>query len=135
MEYRGEQDSVILGTIHYGGTQPNNIMSGSGEKNMGKDLSADWHTYGLEWDKNSIRWYFDGKEFHNENINRNMWSHKGNNPYNHNGAPFDQPFHWILNLAVGGSFFPGNPNVTPAEARNWPKATMEIDYVRVYENK
>ena len=42
-------------------------------------------------------------------------------------APFDQPFHLVMNVAVGGQFL-GNPDRTtpfPAE--------MLVDYVRVYE--
>ena len=63
-------------------------------------------------------------------------SHKGShNPYDHNGAPFDKPFHWILNVAVGGNFFPTSvfgPHVTPEEAKHWEKPTMEIDFVIDY---
>ncbi len=133
MEYRGEQNSIIMGTIHYGGSWPNNIYTGSGEKNMGKDLSADFHTYAVEWDKTSITWLFDGTPYHTENIDKNMWSHKGTNPYNHNGAPFDQSFYIIFNVAVGGNFFGNLPRVTPEGAKRWAKPTMEIDYVRVYQ--
>lgn len=139
MEYRGETSSKIQGTIHYGGSAPNNIHHGSGEKDFGVDFSANWHTFGLEWDKKEIRWLLDDKLYHTESIDKNMWSHKGShNPYDHNGAPFDKPFHWILNVAVSGNFFPTTvygPHVTPEEAKHWEKPTMEIDFVRVYQNK
>src|SRR5690606_28043525 len=41
-------------------------------------------------------------------------------------APFDQLFHLIMNLAVGGDW-PGAPN----DATIFPQ-TMTVDYVRVY---
>lgn len=44
-------------------------------------------------------------------------------------APFDKPFHLILNLAVGGLFV-GNP-----DARTLFPAEMVVDYVRVYEKE
>ena len=44
-------------------------------------------------------------------------------------APFDQNFHILLNLAVGGNF-PGSPNGTTP----FP-ATMEVDWVRVYSGE
>jgi beta-glucanase (GH16 family) len=138
MEARGERPRITQGTIHYGGSWPNNVWHGSGEKDLGKDFTADYHTFALEWEKNEIRWYVDGAQYHSENINKNMWSGKGTNPYNHNGAPFDQEFFWILNIAVGGNFFPAaqyGPQVTPDEARRWEKPTMEIDYLRVYQQK
>jgi beta-glucanase (GH16 family) len=43
------------------------------------------------------------------------------------GAPFDQPFYIILNVAVGGNW-PGNPD----ESSVFPQE-MRVDYVRVYE--
>ena len=44
--------------------------------------------------------------------------------------PFDQPFHLILNIAVGGSWG-GQKGIDPDI---WPQR-MEIDYVRVYDKK
>ena len=41
--------------------------------------------------------------------------------------PFNQRFHLLLNIAVGGNW-PGSPDETTA----FP-AEMEIEYVRVYE--
>ena len=42
--------------------------------------------------------------------------------------PYDQPFHLILNIAVGGNWG-GAQGVDP---NIWPKR-MEIDYVRMYQ--
>ena len=133
MEGRGEDPNITSGTIHYGGVKENGTFSTSDKHDTGKDLTTDYHVFGLEWDKNSFKWLVDGQVYHTENINRNLWSGKGKNPYDHNGAPFDKPFHWIVNIAVGGTFFPGDPNVTTEEARHWKKPTMEFDYLRVYQ--
>ena len=43
------------------------------------------------------------------------------------GAPFDQPFYLLINLAVGGTFS-GNPTA----ATVFPQS-LYVDYVRVYE--
>ena len=40
--------------------------------------------------------------------------------------PFNEPFYIILNLAVGGNL--------GGTKGNWNKATMEVDYVRVYRD-
>ena len=135
MELRGDKPHEIMGTIHYGGSWPNNIYHGSGERYYQQDFSQDYHTFALEWEQKEIRWYVDGKHYHAENIDRNMWSKRGKNPYNKNGEPFDQPFYLTLNVAVGGTFFGPGPYVTPEEAKHWKKPTMEVDYVRVYQWK
>ena len=133
MELRGDKPHEIMGTIHYGGSWPNNIFHGSGERYYPQDFSQDYHTFAVEWDRNSIKWLLDNNVYHEENINRIMWSGKGSNPYHANGQPFDQPFYWILNVAVGGNFFGNGPYVSPGEARGWAKHTMEVDYIRVYQ--
>lgn len=135
MELKGDKPNVIQGTMHYGGSWPNQAYHGSGEITFDFDFSKDFHTFSLEWDQKEMRWYVDGKQFHTESIDKPLWSGKGPNPYTKNGQPFDQQFHWILNCAVGGQFFGPGPYVTPAEAKNWAKHTVEFDYVRVYEWK
>ncbi|KAH9409088.1 hypothetical protein TYRP_011363 [Tyrophagus putrescentiae] len=132
MEAQGERPSVISGTAHYGGTS-----STSGNRRYPFDFSRHFHTFGLIWDRRQMRWFVDGTLFHSVRINRNLWppTAKGVNPYRRKGQPFDQPFRILLNVAVGGTFFgEGVPKVTPEEARSgWPKPTMEVDFVRVYQ--
>jgi beta-glucanase (GH16 family) len=44
------------------------------------------------------------------------------------GWPFDQPFHLIMNLAVGGNW----GGAKGIDESIWPQR-MEVDYVRVYQ--
>jgi beta-glucanase (GH16 family) len=76
-----------------------------------------FHTYMIEWNSSSIKWFLDGAQFHEANILNSI-----------NGTDeFHRPFFFLLNLAVGGNW-PGAPNgTTPFPAR------YQIDYVRVYQ--
>jgi hypothetical protein len=86
---------------------------------------AQWHTYGLEWEPGEIRFYVDGKLYETQN---NWYSRGLNQPADYAyPAPFDQPFHMLLNLAVGGNF-DGDPDSTT----QFPQ-TMQVDYVRAYQ--
>jgi len=127
MEYRGQRPNEMLGTLHFGPAWDNKGQSGY-ERNMGFDFSADFHTFGLDWSPNSIQWLVDGAVVHTESLNRNFW----NGFYNGNGQPFDRQFFIIINLAVGGAFFGGEP-FDPSESQNWQKSTIEIDYIRKWE--
>ncbi|MBB5351268.1 beta-glucanase (GH16 family) [Haloferula luteola] len=138
MEARGQEPGRILGTIHYGSRWPGNVHSG-GEFEFPEGEGIDgWHVYALEWEPGELRWYVDGENY---STKRFWWSSsktlEGNvgqgavpqsesdlNPW---PAPFDQPFHLVMNLAVGGQFL-GNPDVSTA----FP-VEMRVDYVRVYE--
>jgi len=135
MEYRGERTNQIQGTIHYGGYSPHNVHNGSGERNFTVDFSADFHVFSFEWDKDEMRWYLDGEEYHNQTLKKSFWSGSGPNPYTKDGEPFTHNFQWILNVAVGGNFFPKSTfgTLDVNEAKQWPKPTMEVDYVRVYQ--
>ena len=120
----GTGGNEIFGTIHYGGEETSFQNTSSGVSyTPGVDVTEDFHTYALEWDENEIRWYFNGQLYAMEN----SWSSTADN--GGNGAPFNQPFHILLNVAVGGDF-PGSPNGTTP----FP-STMEVDWVRVYSGE
>lgn len=111
----------IYGTTHFGGEWPNNRSAGTSIV-TGTDYSEDFHEYAIEWEQDQIRWYLDGELFYVQSAG--TWFSE-----NANGsqfAPFDTPFHLLLNVAVGGNF-PGNPN----GSAQYPQ-TMEVDYVRVF---
>ncbi|NNF66443.1 MAG: family 16 glycosylhydrolase [Gammaproteobacteria bacterium] len=118
----GTNGNEIFATIHYGGEFPAN-QSSSETYTPTADVTEDFHTYALEWDETQLRWYFDGQLY----AVQNNWSSAAlNEDY---PAPFNQNFHILLNLAVGGNF-PGSPNGTTP----FP-ATMEVDWVRVYSGE
>jgi len=126
-EYRGQRWWQILGTLHYGPAWDNKGQVGF-ERDFSADFSQEWHTYGLDWSPTQMQWLLDDQVLHTETLNRNFWP----GLYNNNGSPFDRNFFIILNLAVGGNFFGGEP-FDPIEADGWAKATLEVDYVRKFE--
>ncbi|MDH3416739.1 MAG: glycoside hydrolase family 16 protein [Gammaproteobacteria bacterium] len=113
-------NNTVHGTLHHGGAWPNNVSSGSGYE-VATDATADFHIYALEWDATEMRWYVDGVLYSMQNT----WSTTAA-PF---PAPFDENFHILLNVAVGGNW-PGAPNAATA----FP-VTMEVDYVRVYSGE
>lgn len=114
--------TTIYGTIHHGAPWPNNQHNGN-TVNNGTNYGLDFHEYAIEWEPDQIRWYLDGELFHS--VDSSQWySTQGTG---NERAPFDVPFHILLNVAVGGNF-PGNPNGGSV----FPQ-TLEVDYVRVYE--
>ena len=104
------------GTIHYGAKWPFNLYTGNVVA-LNQSLADDFHTYAVEWDENEIRWYLDGNQF-----SVKTKADLGTFPW-----PFDQDFHIIMNLAVGG-WFPGWPDDTTV----YP-GELTVDYVRVYQ--
>jgi beta-glucanase (GH16 family) len=121
MEYRGQEPNKVLGTIHYGGTYPDNQSSGHTKVLSSGDFHSDFHVFALEWEPTELRWYVDGQLYGTQT----KWSSAGGSfP-----APFDQPFHLLLNVAVGG-YFVGDPNAST----QFPQQ-MVVDYVRVYRDR
>ncbi len=112
----------IFGTIHYGGEFPYNTSTET-RFTPTADVAENFHRYAVEWDADEIRWYFDGELY----AVQNSWFSTADN--GGPGAPFNQPFHILLNVAVGGNF-PGPPDGTTP----FP-VTMEVDWVRVYSGE
>ncbi len=80
-----------------------------------------YHTYSIQWTPNQIKFYVDGNLYATQDA-KNWFS--GNGQAN---APFDQAFHLIMNMAVGGNW-PGYPDASTFQSQQ-----MDIDYVRVYQ--
>ena len=108
----------IHGTLHYGTGNPWAPDNNGGAYEPSVDVSDDYHVYAIEWEPTVFRWYFDGVNYYTSS---NWWS------VDAYPAPFNQPFFFILNIAVGGRW-PGYPDASTP----FPQY-MHIDYVRVYE--
>ena len=130
----GDPESRVHGTLHYGRAWPDNVYSGTAYEFGEADNPADdFHHYALEWERGEIRWYVDGVHYATQT--RQGWytrfEQDGSLVTGADDAPFNQDFHLILNLAVGGDW-PGNVNDTGIDADAFPQ-TLSIDYVRVYQ--
>jgi len=132
MEARGNDPWHTSGTLHHGGAWPNNVWTTTGDHGVGVDLSKDFHVYTLEWTRDYMKWYIDNTLIQNYDMNR-WWNSSARGVYSARGQPFDQRFHFILNLAVGGAFFGNQAPVTDAQSAQWAVPEMRVDYVRVYQ--
>lgn len=117
MEYLGQQPSQVFGTLHYG--NPDQIYSSSATSLPSGTFHDGFHTFAIEWEPNRIRWLLDGVQYA---CKSNWISSAAGYP-----APFDKPFHMLLNLAVGGNL-PGSPDATTI----FPQEYV-IDWVRVWQ--
>lgn len=118
-------ETRVHGTLHYGDKWPNNKHSGS--EFALEDIAA-WHTYSIVWSAGVITWYVDGEQFARQTMED--WDSASDKAEGRILAPFDQRFHMILNLAVGGEWPERNGN--GVDKTGFPKS-MEVDFVRVYE--
>jgi len=119
MEMLGHETNKVHGTLHYGGEGPNNVQSGKFYTLPHGSFAYDFHLFTMEWDTTEFRWYVDGIFYQSQT----QW-YTASAPY---PAPFDQYFHILLNVAVGGNW-PGDPDNTTI----FPQR-MVVDYVRVYK--
>lgn len=120
----GGIENRILGTLHFGGQWPENKHKGD-ETALPAPLDG-FHVFGIVWQKGRIVWTVDGKPYATRVASE--WSTSGSTDP---AAPFDRPFHLILNLAVGGGLAEGR-GLTGVDESGYPK-NMEIDWVRVWQ--
>jgi len=127
MEVLGNNINTNYGTLHFG--EPHKQNQGSVTLKSG-DFHSEYHTFAVEWKPNSFRWYVDGEMYYE----CNDWytNDSSGNPIADYPAPFNQQFHVILNVAVGGNW-PGDPDEnTVFDEEN---SSMKIDYVRMFRKK
>lgn len=112
VEIRGQEPNKVLGTLHFGDANGNHQQLGKTLDSQ-DDFTADFHQFTYEWTPTTFTWSVDGKPYSTQQ--------KG-------GKPFDQRFHLILNVAVGGDFL-GYPDAST----KFPQE-MRVDYIRVYQD-
>ena len=99
--------------VHSNGTQVTHEMKCNGAE-------GEFHTYAILWTAKNITTYVDGKvqlSYDNRGLGRDDW-------------PYDDPFYVIFNLAWGGDW--GGAQGVDESAL---PATMEVDYIRVFQKK
>lgn len=119
MELLGHQPNVVHGTLHYANAEGYHTYRGTNTTLAAGTFADAFHVFRLDWEPGTMRWYVDNHLYQTQTDWRS-----GANSF---PAPFDQRFHLILNLAVGGNW-PGNPDSNTI----FPQS-MIVDYVRVYQ--
>lgn len=121
MEVLGDKLDTVHGTIHFG--EPHEQRQGSWTLEEG-NFADEYHLFSCEYMEGCIKWYVDGHFYYETSDWFSAWPGKEKVPY---PAPFNQPFHIILNLAVGGEWV-GYP-----EDENFEANPYIIDYVKAYQ--
>ena len=111
--FSGQPINYIQSTLHTPSSYGNSVNNGG---TIASDLANNYHVYSVNWSPFQISFLLDGVIFYTYNPavkDATTW-------------PFDKDQYLLLNLAVGG--------VAGSTASNFTQASMQIDYVRVYQN-
>lgn len=119
----GGRENRVFGTIHFAGDAAGAHRQAGGNTVMPPSPDG-FHVYAVEWSPEAIAWSVDGREY--ARATQKDWKRDDAEA---GPAPFDRPFHLILNLAFGGRW-PESANAKGVDEAALP-ATMEVDWVRV----
>ena len=117
MEHVGYDPGRVHGSIHTGSYNHKINTQRGGSKLLDK-ISSKFYVYAIEWYEDRIDFLIDDAKYFS-------FQNDGKNDFN--TWPFNQRFHLLINIAVGGNW-PGSPD----ETTQFP-TEMEVEYVRVYE--
>ena len=117
MEHVGYDPGRVHGSIHTGSYNHKINTQRGGSKLLDK-ISSKFYVYAIEWYEDRIDFLIDDSKYFS-------FQNDGKNDFN--TWPFNQRFHLLINIAVGGNW-PGSPD----ETTQFP-TEMEVEYVRVYE--
>ena len=115
MEAINEENNVYA-NLHWYHSDHNADTQGTAY-NVG-DRTA-WHTYAMEWDANTTKFYVDNILYQTYDISDSNFSE------------FRKEQFIIFNLAIGGIW----PGYNIDDTAFPSKSTMEVDYVRVYQKQ
>lgn len=115
LEYVGKEPHMAFTSLHTQDSHGNTINT---KKTEIKDIEQGFHTYAIDWTEDFIEFFVDGNsvyKFVPKNKTQEVW-------------PYNQPFYFLVNVAVGGNF--GGPEVDDSI---FPQEFV-IDYIKVYSN-
>lgn len=116
MELLGQEPNKVYGTLHYGANTTLHESIGTNYVLPGASFDQEFHVFSLIWEENSIKILIDDTQF--------FAATKANVTA---AYPFNNPFFFIFNIAVGGNW-PGAPDANTV----FPQR-MVVDYVRVFQ--
>ncbi len=111
MEQTGADKNTVLATCHWQDTA-SNTKADFTQTTAITNGTSEFHIYSLEWTDTSISIFLDGVKYYEL--------------ANTSALPFNENFFLILNVAMGGT-------LGGSIDSSFSEATMEIDYVRVYQ--
>ena len=114
LEYVGREPHMVFTSLHTEASHGNTVNT---KKTRIENIEEGFHVYAVEWTKDKMDFFVDDQlvyTFQPEVKTKATW-------------PFDQPFYFIVNMAVGGNF--GGPEV---DDRIFPQE-YTVDYIRVYQ--
>ena len=123
MEHVGYEVGKVHGSIH---SEAYNHMKNTQKTGTVLLDVMDWHVYEIIWTEDKIQYLADNSVYYEfkkdaiccREINQKTW-------------PFNQDFHLLINVAVGGSWG-GKKGVDEKEFEG-DGQVMSIDWVRVYD--
>lgn len=122
MEARGREAYAVGGTTHSANASYSDRYYTNSTR-LSSSIS-EWHVYAVLWTSEAMTYLADGVAYNT--VTKSQW--QNDCPLYSGSAPFDQPFHILLNLAVGGQY--DNGVLPPSD---FSSAEMGVDYVRIYQ--
>lgn len=123
MEHVGYDQNTIVGSIHTKAYNHSLNTQRSG-KSIVETASTEFHKYSIEWLPDRIKFYIDDVYYFNYQPGRQITCPTSSH------WPFDQRFHLLINIAVGGNW----GGVEGVDDDIFPQR-LEIEYVRVYQSE
>ena len=111
MEQNGWDKDNLIGHLHWGDTQTKAYKNQGGTKRVQNTATA-FNLYSLVWTKDEIRILFNDEVIFTRAIDNSM--------------PYRFPHYVLFNIAMGGNLGGTIPS-------NFTTATMEVDYIRIYQ--
>ncbi|WP_224364521.1 glycoside hydrolase family 16 protein [Hyalangium versicolor] len=115
LEWTSNEPSWMKSAVHWYTTGQADWGTGA---NRGYSLADAFHTYEVEWNSTSMVFRLDGSI-----VGTTFYSTE---------SEFQQNHYIILNLALGGNWY-GNPSASSIDLASGVKKTMEVEWVRWYQ--